>query len=119
PGEQAGLDAREVVLQEGAAGALFEVLWGPLSAHDRHRRSHVGEGTQHAGNIPQRRALLATLEQRPGGLALEVDDQPAARRMQRLAEVEVAMGPNAAAAEHQLGAMADLLAHVLSAPGDG
>ena len=43
------------------------------------------------GDVAQRRVLGAALGQRPGGLALEVEDRPAAVGEQGLAEVEVAV----------------------------
>ena len=52
------------------------------------------------------------------GLALEVDDHPAARRGQRLAEVVVAVGADHASADADLRARGEALAHVLTAAGD-
>ena len=51
-------------------------------------------------------------------LALEVDDHPAARRVQGLAEVVVAVGPDHAAADAELGARGEALADVLAAADD-
>jgi phage terminase large subunit-like protein len=54
----------------------------------------VGEGTQHARHILQRRRAAAALGERTGGLALEVDHDPIARAIpQHLAEVVVAVDP--------------------------
>ena len=77
-------------------------------------RRGVRERAQHAGDVAQRRALAPALEQRAGGLALEVEDHPAGVAQHRLAEMEVAVvadqPPADADVRHQLQAIAHLLA---------
>jgi hypothetical protein len=59
------------------------------------------ERSQHAGYVGQRDALVATLGERPAGLALEVDDHEVAPGPEHLAEVEVAMNTDARAVERR------------------
>ena len=47
------------------------------------------------GDVAERAVLDAALADRPGRLALEVDDHEVATRVQHLAEVEVAVGADA------------------------
>jgi hypothetical protein len=86
----------EVLLEEQPPGALLEVGRRGAAVPDLGGRGGVGKGTQHRGHVAQGRALLAALEQRPGRFPLEVDDQPAAGDMERLPEVEVAVGADLA-----------------------
>ena len=59
----------------------------------------VVERADHPRDVSQRRALEAALAQRPGGLALEIDDHEIAAGMQHLPRVEVAVHADALAAE--------------------
>ena len=59
----------------------------------------VVERADHARHIPQRRPLEAALAQRPGRLALEVDDHEVAAGIEHLPRVEVAVDADALAAE--------------------
>ena len=61
-------------------------------AHLR-RAARIAEGAQHPGDVAQRRVLAPRVGERPGGLALEVDNQEVVVRHQHLAEVVVAVVP--------------------------
>src|SRR5204863_847343 len=64
------------------AGSLVE----PFRLHAERRR-RIGERPQHSCDVAQRTGLGASLGQRPGRFALEVDDHEiVARRSQHLAE---------------------------------
>ncbi len=72
----------------GAAGL------GPVRLGRIDRACRVVEGPQHAGDVPHRGLRHAPLGQRPGRLALEVDQLPlAGRRAQTLTEVQIAVHP--------------------------
>src|SRR6185312_11762657 len=88
---QGRVDGLEVALHEGVAGAILPALRGHPTALQIAGRGGVGEGAQHAGDVAQRRALAAALEQRPRRLALEVEDDPAVVAQHRLPEVQVAV----------------------------
>src|ERR1700733_4878064 len=117
-GHQRRVDRREVAGQKDLSGPRFEPLGRLLTPQDLDRRGDVGERAEHARHVAQRRALLPALGQRPGGLALEVDDHPAARGGERLPQVVVAVGADHAAGDADLGPRGEALADVLAAAGD-
>ena len=79
---------------------------GILGANDPSRRPaeddrirRVVERPQHPGDVAQRSALDAALAERPRRLALEIDDHEIVARVEHLAEVIVAVRPDAQTAD--------------------
>ena len=82
----------------GVVGKAVEHRWPPRRIGLRRALGARGgdgdrivERAQQPGHVAQRAGLGAPLRQRPGRLALEVDDVGVARRHQHLAEMEIAM----------------------------
>ena len=117
--QQRAVDALAVALQVGRARARPPSPRAPSTPRRmREPRGRVGERAQHPRDVAQRRALQPPLGQRPRGLALEVEDHPAAVGEHRLAEVQVAVRADHAAAGAGRRERLEPLAHVLAAAGD-
>ena len=116
--QQRRVDSLEVALEEAFARTCLPVLGRLGPARERRGGGRVGEGAQHPGDVSQRRALAAALDERPRRLALEVDDHPVAVRPEGLAEVVVAVRADHAAGRAGLREQAQLLPHLLAATED-
>ena len=116
--QQRAVHGLVVALEEALARTLLPAIRRVDAAQQLRARRHVGERAQHPRDVAQRRALQAPLRQRPRGLALEVEHDPAAVAEHRLAEVQVAVGADHLAAGADVRQRAELLAHVLAAAAD-
>ena len=117
-GSSCGVDGLEVAVEEGLARAVLPALGRRRVAQDPRARRRVGERAQHPRDVAQRRALQAPLRDRAPGLALEVEDHPAALGEHGLAEVVVAVGADDAPARADVGEHLQALLDVLAAAAD-
>src|SRR5262249_30808774 len=73
---------------------------------------------EHSGDVAQRRALAASLDERSRWLALEVEDDPVVAAPEGLAEVVVAVGSDHTSARAGVGEEAQLLPYFFAAAED-
>ncbi len=116
--QQRRVDRLEVAVEEPLARPLLPVRRHVGVARELGGGRRVGERAEHPGDVAQRRALAAPLDERARRLALEVEDDPVLPRPEGLAEVVVAVRADHAAARAGVGEQAQLLADLLAAAED-
>src|SRR5256714_5450245 len=104
-----------MALEEPLARPRLPALGDLGAARELGRGRRVGEGAEHAGDVAERRALAAALDERSRGLALEVEDHPVVAVNEGLAEVVVAVGADHTTRRSGVREQAQLLAHLLPA----